>query len=93
MAVPIQQFGVIEVRKPNVGENKPAAVEADVLIDTRGEPMSYISQSWPFGLHYLAHLKLIHLLMLHSIRGTNVVRRAHILIFTGILFLADTAAK
>lgn len=35
MAVPIEQFGIIEVRKPRVGENKPAAVEADVVIDTK----------------------------------------------------------
>lgn len=36
MAVPVEQFGIIEVRKPNVGEDKPSAVEADVVIDTRG---------------------------------------------------------
>ena len=34
MAVPIEEFTIIEVRKPNVGENKPADVTADVVIDT-----------------------------------------------------------
>ena len=38
MAVPIQQFSIIEVRKPRVGENKPASVEADIVIDTKGMP-------------------------------------------------------
>ena len=36
MALPIEQFSIIEVRKPNVGENKPAGVEADIIIDTKG---------------------------------------------------------
>lgn len=36
MALPIEQFSIIEVRKPNVGENKPAGVEADVIIDLKG---------------------------------------------------------
>ena len=36
MAVPMEQFSIIEVRKPNVGENKPAGVEADIIIDTKG---------------------------------------------------------
>lgn len=36
MAVPIQLFTIIEVGKPRVGENKPATVEADVVIDTTG---------------------------------------------------------
>ena len=34
MAVPIQEYTIIEVRKPNVGENKPADVTADIVIDT-----------------------------------------------------------
>ncbi len=34
MAVPIEEFTIIEVRKPNVGENKPADVTADIVIDT-----------------------------------------------------------
>ncbi len=38
MAVPIQEFTIIEVRKPNVGENKPADVTADIAIDTSSEP-------------------------------------------------------
>ncbi|KAK9820367.1 hypothetical protein WJX72_009525 [[Myrmecia] bisecta] len=36
MALPITAFTVIEVRKPNVGEAKPAEVTADVVLDTRG---------------------------------------------------------
>jgi len=38
MAVPIEEFSIIEVRKPNVGEHKPAGVEADIIIDTKGQP-------------------------------------------------------
>ncbi|KAL3158109.1 hypothetical protein ABBQ32_011710 [Trebouxia sp. C0010 RCD-2024] len=34
MAAPIQEYTIIEVRKPNVGENKPADVTADIVIDT-----------------------------------------------------------
>lgn len=34
MAVPIEDYTIIEVRKPNVGENKPADVTADIVIDT-----------------------------------------------------------
>ena len=34
MAAPIDEFTIIEVRKPNVGENKPADVTADIVIDT-----------------------------------------------------------
>ena len=36
MAVPIDTFTIVEVRKPNVGETKPAGVEADVIINTAG---------------------------------------------------------
>ena len=35
MALPLQAFTVVEVRKPNVGEAKPAAVTADVQLDTK----------------------------------------------------------
>ncbi|GFR52139.1 hypothetical protein Agub_g14654, partial [Astrephomene gubernaculifera] len=35
MALPTNSFKVTEVRKPNVGEAKPAAVTADVVVDTR----------------------------------------------------------
>ncbi len=38
MAVPIEEFTIIEVRKPNVGENKPADVTADIVVDTSSEP-------------------------------------------------------
>lgn len=34
MAVAIEDYTIIEVRKPNVGENKPADVTADIVIDT-----------------------------------------------------------
>lgn len=34
MALPLQAFNVVEVRKPRVGENKPAAVTADITLDT-----------------------------------------------------------
>ena len=34
MAVPIEDYTIIEVRKPNVGENKPADVTADIVVDT-----------------------------------------------------------
>lgn len=39
MALLIEQFSIIEVRTPNVGENKPAGVEADVIIDTKGRAL------------------------------------------------------
>ena len=35
MALPLRHFAVVEVRKPNVGEAKPATVTADVLLDTK----------------------------------------------------------
>ncbi len=35
MALPLQAFSVVEVRKPNVGQNKPASVRADILLDTK----------------------------------------------------------
>lgn len=34
MALQLQAFNVVEVRKPRVGENKPAAVTADITLDT-----------------------------------------------------------
>lgn len=33
MAQPITQFAVVEVAKPNVGENKPSRVRADITIN------------------------------------------------------------
>jgi intron-binding protein aquarius len=35
MATPIVSFTITEVRKPNVGEVKPAAVTAELVLDTR----------------------------------------------------------
>lgn len=35
MALPLLAFNVVEVRKPRVGENKPAAVTADITLDTK----------------------------------------------------------
>lgn len=37
MAQPLDKFAITEVRKPRVGENKPAAVTAEVTINTAGE--------------------------------------------------------
>lgn len=34
MAHPINDFVVLEVNKPNVGENKPSSVKADIKINT-----------------------------------------------------------
>lgn len=36
MALPIAAFDIIEVKPPKVGEAKPAAVTADVVITTQG---------------------------------------------------------
>ena len=36
MGLPLTSFSVVEVRKPNVGENKPADVFADIIIDISG---------------------------------------------------------
>lgn len=33
MAQPITQFAVVEVAKPNIGENRPSRVRADVTIN------------------------------------------------------------
>lgn len=41
MAVPIDEFTIIEVRKPNVGENKPADVTADIVVDTSSKPHAF----------------------------------------------------
>lgn len=49
MAVPIQEFTIIEVRKPNVGENKPADVTADIAIDTSSEPYTCSCQHGAFA--------------------------------------------
>lgn len=35
MAQTIQKFAVVEVRKPRIGETRPAAVTAEIVIDTR----------------------------------------------------------
>lgn len=35
MAIPVQQFSIVEVKKPNLGQNKPGAVTADVVFNTR----------------------------------------------------------
>ena len=37
MAQKIEDFTIVEVRPPNVGEKKPAAVEADIVIDESGK--------------------------------------------------------
>jgi intron-binding protein aquarius len=38
MALPLKAFSVVEVRKPNVGEAKPAAVTADAVLNTGSAP-------------------------------------------------------
>lgn len=35
MAIPLHNFAIVEVKKPDVGQNKPAAVTADVVINTK----------------------------------------------------------
>mmetsp|Transcript_15961 Transcript_15961/g.37841 ORF Transcript_15961/g.37841 Transcript_15961/m.37841 type:complete len:1392 (+) Transcript_15961:941-5116(+) len=35
MAIPVSEFTIVEVKKPNVGEVKPGAVTADVVFNTR----------------------------------------------------------
>ena len=57
MAIPLQAFNVVEVRKPNVGQNKPASVTADILIDTKRECTTlHLACSFcalrPFGLYW-----------------------------------------
>ncbi len=44
MAMPIDSFSVVEVRKPNVGEAKPAAVTADIVINPGRERPSPLSR-------------------------------------------------
>lgn len=41
MAAPIAEYTIIEVRKPKVGENKPADVTADIVIDTSSKSADY----------------------------------------------------
>ncbi len=36
MALPMVDFAVIEVQKPNVGDSRPATVTADIVINTAG---------------------------------------------------------
>jgi len=38
MALALEAFNIIEVKPPRVGENKPAAVTADIVIDTARTP-------------------------------------------------------
>eukprot|EP00803_Ostreobium_quekettii_P001943 evm.model.scf_2381.2 EVM.evm.TU.scf_2381.2 scf_2381:10191-21993(-) len=35
MAIPINTFKIIEVRKPDIGESKPAGVKAEIVVDTK----------------------------------------------------------
>ena len=35
MALPLSGFRVTEVKKPNVGENRPAGVMADAIVETK----------------------------------------------------------
>ena len=49
MAVPIEDYTIIEVRKPNVGENKPADVTADIVVDTSRKPSPGFASSHTAG--------------------------------------------
>ena len=50
MAAPLVDFSVIEVRKPNVGEAKPAGVTADAVFTVEGEPPRCSSCSYVISL-------------------------------------------
>lgn len=52
MALPIAGFDIIEVKAPKVGETKPAAVTADIVISTHGAAPSP-SRSPP--AHHILH--------------------------------------
>ena len=54
MALPLQAFNVVEVRKPNVGQNKPASVKADILLDTKRMSLPVLS----CGVRACAFLRL-----------------------------------
>lgn len=43
MGLPLTSFSIVEVRKPNVGENKPADVFADIVIDISGRSWCLLS--------------------------------------------------
>jgi len=43
MALPLHTFNVIEVKPPRVGELKPAAVTADIIIDTARAPHALVA--------------------------------------------------
>ena len=47
MAAPIAEYTIIEVRKPNVGENKPADVTADIVIDTSSKSSDWLNSIPP----------------------------------------------
>ena len=47
MAAPIAEYTIIEVRKPKVGENKPADVTADIVIDTSSKKTDYCPPRLP----------------------------------------------
>lgn len=42
MALPLTGFDIIEVKPPKVGESKPAAVVADVVVTTTGAPSLFL---------------------------------------------------
>ncbi len=54
MALPISSFKIAEVRKPNVGENKPAGVTAEVLLDTGRLRWGPLACCWVAGVRGLA---------------------------------------
>jgi len=44
MAQPISRFAVVQVAKPNLGENKPSRVRADVAINLNVKPA--VKKEW-----------------------------------------------
>lgn len=70
MAVPIEEFTIIEVRKPNVGENKPADVTADIVIETSRKHQKY---TLPVCTHILMFDAHHHFLLTMRLLGQNIV--------------------
>ena len=72
MAAPIAEYTIIEVRKPNVGENKPADVTADIVIDTSSKATA--GSSIP-----LLHTHPLHILCSASCSACSTMLDLHIM--------------
>nr|DBA14218.1 TPA: hypothetical protein GDO54_005219 [Pyxicephalus adspersus] len=83
MAQPIVAFSVVEVAKPNIGENWPTRVRADVTINlnVRG----HIKEEWE-GLrkHDVCFLITLRPMLLY---GTKIDRRQSIVEQTGLMYV------